>query len=158
MKAVIRYNIIGADQKSLIRDALISEGVADGVPPPWPRQTFFAPDDQEEDGSAWEAMVGSPNVLGVAWMLIQHSHGLGDKIIHSITVWDRSAEAPEFQDDKPMDKPEGKPSGGQDDFLACLYIELREEGETSEPGSPMGMGSSDGSAGKRRRIAQSQIG
>ena len=140
LKAVIRYNIVGDDQKTLIRDALISDGVQDGIPPPWPGHTFAAPEHPDEDGSAWEAMVGSPNVLGVAWMLIQHAHDLGDKVIHSITVWDRMQEAPEFDDTKPWDKPEGKPTS-QKDFLACLYIELREEGEASEPGSPMDTGS-----------------
>jgi len=110
--------------KNIIRDALISEGVADGIPPPWPGHTFAPSEDLEEDGSAWEAMVGSPNVLGIAWMLIQHAHEMGDKIIHSVTVWDRLAEAAEFEDDGPVDKPEGQPSAGQTDFLPCLYIEL----------------------------------
>jgi len=85
-------------------------------------------------------MVGSPNVLGMAWMLIQHAHELGDKVIYHITVRDRSAEAPEFNDDSPVDKPEDKPIDGSD-FLSCIYIELREEGEASEPGSPMDSGS-----------------
>ena len=98
--------------KSLIRDSLVSEGVAGGMPPPWPGNVFTAPTEIGQDGSAWEAMVGSPNVLGVAWILIQHPHEMGDKVIHSITVWDASS--------------------GDGESQACLYIELREEGEVLE--------------------------
>lgn len=43
---------------------------------------------------AYEAMLGTPNVSGAAWMLVQHYEALGRKMIGDITVFTSEGEFP----------------------------------------------------------------
>lgn len=43
---------------------------------------------------AYEAMLGTPNVSGAAWMLVQHYEALGRKTIGDITVFTSEGEFP----------------------------------------------------------------
>ncbi|KAK5119700.1 hypothetical protein LTR85_007276 [Meristemomyces frigidus] len=54
-----------------------------GRAPDWDRRIKFTPGMDE-----FNALVGTPNVRGVAWLLIQHQSTFGRKTIVSITVYD----------------------------------------------------------------------
>lgn len=44
------------------------------------------------DNAAFEALLGTPNLNGIAWLLIQHYVDLGRKTIKSVTVWNSQGE------------------------------------------------------------------
>lgn len=45
----------------------------------------------QEDGlKPFQAVLGTPNLYGVAYLLLQHAGQMGRKTIKSITVWDKS--------------------------------------------------------------------
>lgn len=44
------------------------------------------------DNAAFEALLGTPNMNGIAWLLIQHYNELGRKTIGSATVWNTNPE------------------------------------------------------------------
>ncbi|KAK4545908.1 hypothetical protein LTR36_002472, partial [Oleoguttula mirabilis] len=54
-----------------------------GQAPDWDHRIKFTPGMEE-----FNALMGTPNIRGVAWMLIQHQSTFGRKTIVSITVYD----------------------------------------------------------------------
>jgi hypothetical protein len=49
----------------------------------WPGTTFTLDTDEGL------ALLGTPNALGVGWLLAQHEEAFGEKRVTSITVWQK---------------------------------------------------------------------
>lgn len=79
LKYVIRHSIINEATRRLMQQALLTDGVI-GVPA-WPGHKFTM------GTQAATGLLGTPNALGVAWLLIQHVEEFGHKTIQDITVW-----------------------------------------------------------------------
>lgn len=91
LKYVFRLNIINDGTNNILQEALEKTGVKHGQPPKWPGHKLTLPQTSNPLNSmktAFQAMMGTPNCLGVAWLLFQHADILGKKKIESITVWD----------------------------------------------------------------------
>jgi hypothetical protein len=77
LKYVIRYEIINEDTCRIIEEA----AGEDQIPTPWPGLTESM---SEEKG---RAILGTPNGLGIAYMLATHKSHFGEKTIESVRVW-----------------------------------------------------------------------
>jgi hypothetical protein len=78
---VMRSNIVNIESRNVIFQALQSAG-RDNGPRKWPGDTF---DMTTEEG---RAILGTPNGIGVAYLLSQHQKQLGRKTITSVQVFD----------------------------------------------------------------------
>ena len=72
---VFRFEIANADTKEVIRRIL------GGEESPWPGVEVSMRD------PAGLAMLGTPNGLGIAWLLATHKDQLGTRTIESVRVW-----------------------------------------------------------------------
>lgn len=83
LKRIIVMEVANDDTKAALWHALSLSDPPVTAMPSWPGVTFPV----DEDSEAGLALLGSANVLGVAYLLIQHRAELGDKTTRSITVW-----------------------------------------------------------------------
>lgn len=95
LRYVVRMNVINEDTTDVVSVALKKVGQLNGIPPPWPGLVFAPPaaTKLKEDiamQQAFQAVLATPNVRGVVWLLLQHKWQLGAKTVKSITVWDMS--------------------------------------------------------------------
>lgn len=82
LKAVWRHNIINEYTRNLcIKFAAGEDGFAIHHIPVWPGKDFSAGSDE------LAALVGSPNGVGVAYLLLQHRQQMGRKKIAKARVW-----------------------------------------------------------------------
>jgi hypothetical protein len=79
LKYVLRYNVMNT-VTNFVAEAI--NFANDCKTLPWPGVSYDA--DSEEG----QALLGTPNGSSVAYMLIQHKHQLGHKIVDRITVFD----------------------------------------------------------------------
>jgi hypothetical protein len=82
---VIRSPIENTETEALIKQALDRVGKPLG---PWPGVVF---DMNTDEG---QALLGSPNGLGVGYLLIQHKNSLGMKTISKVTVFQDEGKLP----------------------------------------------------------------
>nr|OQO29341.1 hypothetical protein B0A51_06921 [Rachicladosporium sp. CCFEE 5018] len=87
LKHIFRENIVDQESCAVGKIGARSKGIASGVMKSYPGLKFMRSKNSAEQ-DAFEALVGSPNVNGIAWLFIQHAEALGHKTIESITVWD----------------------------------------------------------------------
>ncbi|OQN97771.1 hypothetical protein B0A48_16092 [Cryoendolithus antarcticus] len=87
LKHIFRENIVNQESCAVGKIGARSKGIASGVMKSYPGLKFMRSKNSAEQ-DAFEALVGSPNVNGSAWLFIQHAEALGHKTIESITVWD----------------------------------------------------------------------
>ena len=82
LKYVFRYWITNTETKDTIYKICDKSGAA-GELKAWPGKTY------KSDTEEYKALLGTPNGLGVAWLLIQHKglHQLGHKAVDSVTVF-----------------------------------------------------------------------
>ncbi|KAK3698739.1 hypothetical protein LTR37_016829 [Vermiconidia calcicola] len=94
LRYVLRHNVLNGDTKEIVSKAMKKVGVKSGIPPRWPGYTFrpkFGPNGKEDKAmEPFLAMLGTPNCMGVVWLLAQHQEVLGKEKVKAITVWDRS--------------------------------------------------------------------
>ncbi|KAK6433115.1 hypothetical protein LTR95_010712 [Oleoguttula sp. CCFEE 5521] len=88
---VVNINCINQTSIDVVSAALKRDGVKSGIPPKWPGHTFA----QVRPGpftrnDAYAAVLGTPNILGSGWLVLQHQQQLGKKRVGGITVWDSS--------------------------------------------------------------------
>ncbi|KAK6428445.1 hypothetical protein LTR95_015413, partial [Oleoguttula sp. CCFEE 5521] len=88
LKFVIRQSVVNEDTLSVIASAMKSTGHSDHVPPAYPGTTFTPSTTDAKMQTAFEALVGTPNISGIVWLLVQHWEAMGKKTIKSITVTD----------------------------------------------------------------------
>nr|OQO22905.1 hypothetical protein B0A51_08457 [Rachicladosporium sp. CCFEE 5018] len=88
LKFVIRQSVVNENTLSVIASAMKSTGHSDHVPPAYPGTTFTRSTTDATMQTAFEALVGTPNVSGIVWLLVQHWEAMGKKTIKSITVMD----------------------------------------------------------------------
>ncbi|KAM0718204.1 hypothetical protein Q7P37_006536 [Cladosporium fusiforme] len=82
LKAVWRFDIVNEYTKSIcIKFAAREEGYAAHHIPRWPGKDFAVGSDE------FAALVGSPNGVAVAYLLLQHREQMGRKHITSARVW-----------------------------------------------------------------------
>jgi hypothetical protein len=85
---VFRIFIANDDTQDVLKEALGSR-----KPTSWATRVTFVPTPLNgqitDDNYAFYAILATPNVRGIAWMLIQHKNPaqLGLKYIDSISVW-----------------------------------------------------------------------
>ena len=82
LKSVYRSNIINGRTKAIIFSILHARNANLTA---YPGITFKA------DTLEGQALIGTPNGQGVAWLLIQHKRQLGHKIIDEINMYDENA-------------------------------------------------------------------
>ncbi|KAK6410007.1 hypothetical protein LTR95_018252 [Oleoguttula sp. CCFEE 5521] len=87
LKHIFRENIVNQESCAIGEIGARSKGIASGVMQSYPGQKFMRSKNAAKQ-DAVDALVGSPNVNGIAWLFIQHAEALGHKTIKSITVWD----------------------------------------------------------------------
>lgn len=90
LRYVMRLMVMNEDTQDIVSEALRNDGIASGVPPAWPGHTFSPSNNGGRGLKAYQAVLGTPNISGVAWMLINHRDELNYRNIESITVWDKS--------------------------------------------------------------------
>jgi hypothetical protein len=78
LKYVIRYNIVNADTSMIINQAV---GPTSSIG--WPGVTISM---RSEIG---RAVLGTPNGVGVAYLLATHKAQLGQKTVESVHLWSR---------------------------------------------------------------------
>nr|OQO29199.1 hypothetical protein B0A51_03831 [Rachicladosporium sp. CCFEE 5018] len=88
---VVNINCINQTSIDVVSAALKRDGVKNGIPPKWPGHTSA----QLRPGpftrtDAYAAVLGTPNILGSGWLILQHQQQLGKKHVGAITVWDSS--------------------------------------------------------------------
>lgn len=90
---ILAINAINQDTVDVVSEALRKDGLKSGVPPPWPGRSFA----QLRSGSGsskptevYAAILGTPNVLGSGWLVVQHRMELGGRRLGALTVWDSS--------------------------------------------------------------------
>ncbi|KAF2172048.1 hypothetical protein M409DRAFT_18279 [Zasmidium cellare ATCC 36951] len=82
LRFILRRNIQNPATKDLISTVLKKNKADDGgLPPLWPGVVLT------EGDSGFAALVASPNLGGVVWLLIQHGDGVGARDIRSVRVW-----------------------------------------------------------------------
>ncbi|KAI5359165.1 hypothetical protein Slin14017_G100670 [Septoria linicola] len=105
LRYIVRINIQNQDTNDIVIEALqrVPGGRKNGVAPKWPGFTFKPPPvpppagggasptkQSKEMLKAFQAVLATPNVRGVVWLLLQHKFQLGAKTIKEIIVWDMS--------------------------------------------------------------------
>ncbi|OQO07862.1 hypothetical protein B0A48_06653 [Cryoendolithus antarcticus] len=115
LKFVIRQSVVNENTLSVIASAMKSTGHSDRVPPAYPGTTFTRSTTDATMQTAFEALVGTPNVSGIVWLLVQHWEAMGKKTIKSITVMDAT---------NPM-------MAHLDTFQAHIIVELAPASESS---------------------------
>ncbi|RFU33648.1 hypothetical protein B7463_g2679, partial [Scytalidium lignicola] len=88
LKYIFRALITNEDTKSMVDEAFQRKGETIGA---WEDRVVFGMDTEEG-----QAILGSPNGSGVAWILINHKDNnlLGIKTIQSVTVWQVDSDSP----------------------------------------------------------------
>lgn len=93
LRYILAINAINQDTVDVVSEALRKDGLKSGVPPPWPGRSFA----QLRSGSGsskptevYAAVLGTPNVLGSGWLVVQHHVELGGRRLGALTVWDSS--------------------------------------------------------------------
>ncbi|KAK4500413.1 hypothetical protein PRZ48_008602 [Zasmidium cellare] len=87
LKYVVRSSVQNQDTLDVVERALKKSGISSGRAPAWPGYTFKP---EGRDLRPFQAVLGTPNASGVAWLLAQHREDLGNKTITAIRVWDKS--------------------------------------------------------------------
>lgn len=96
LRYVFHYNTFEPQPTDVTAKALKMVGLKSGQPPPWPGHTFtytprsrrsILPSKTDKANKAFEAMLGTPDVGGVALMLVQHFEAMGRKKVGWITVF-----------------------------------------------------------------------
>lgn len=82
LRFVVRRVIKNARTVDILRRMARDQGYADGRVPT--KQAMAV----GPDTKGWLALLASPNVSGVCWLLIQHQDELGPKVIKGIRVFD----------------------------------------------------------------------
>ncbi|OQN97770.1 hypothetical protein B0A48_16091 [Cryoendolithus antarcticus] len=86
LKHVIHTGVLNQYSVAIAEMAVMSMGNANGRLKNFPGHKFTQSNDREAQ-AAFEALVGSPNVSGTAWLLIQHFRAVGKKAIKSVSIW-----------------------------------------------------------------------
>jgi hypothetical protein len=88
LQYVFRINVENEDTEAMLDEALAGEDVDGG----WSNRATFEPDPPNggpltDNNKAFYALLTTPNIRGVCWMLIQHKQQMGIKYISEINVW-----------------------------------------------------------------------
>lgn len=78
---VLRETVTNDATKETLEAALKASSVLSGRPGQWPGYLFLP------GSRGFEAMLSTPNVSGVCWLLIQHKVQWGERSIKSIRAW-----------------------------------------------------------------------
>ncbi|KAF2685387.1 hypothetical protein K458DRAFT_388267 [Lentithecium fluviatile CBS 122367] len=82
---IIRAGVQCMPTVSVVKDILATRNMS--TLPAWPGISFYADDEVGGGREVVEALLGTPNGSGVAYMVAQHNEMLGWKEVHSVTIF-----------------------------------------------------------------------
>lgn len=91
LRYVANMNAINQETTAVVSEALEKVKIKAGVPPKWPGEMFSRENPGPfSNNDAFDAVLGTPNVLGTGWLVAQHQDQLGRKRVGGLTVFDSS--------------------------------------------------------------------